>query len=292
MSLSGIPEIRYATRWRGAVTLDALLADTQVRKVAFAKARSLGYVNQDAEDCFQLGSINLWKALQAQPDLLADKGAAWVGIWIAFSGSRRSLWKHDVRAVAFEEAVGWRASDDWLSLHPRSRPERWAGWATRADQHIDFALLMRTLAQRYEHDSLKLFALYSLTTTVPMKDLLSVTHTQKNQFIEARNAVKADLRDLLEADTDRTQADVIQQIRQGRHLDCVTRVAEQVQDKQRLLLALYIVTTSATRQAVTELFGIGITAFRKEINQIKEMLGEEFRKSQHANSHTSIKTSV
>jgi hypothetical protein len=96
------PEPRYPTRWRAAATLEELLTDNQVRRVAFAKARSLGYTDQDAEDCFQLGSINLWKALQEQPTLLCDKGAAWVGIWMAFSGSRRALWKHKARCVPLD----------------------------------------------------------------------------------------------------------------------------------------------------------------------------------------------
>lgn len=265
------PEPQYATQWRGSATLEDILTDQNVKNVAFAKMRSLGYTDQDAEDCFQLGSLNLWKALEAQPTLLCDKRAAWVGIWIAFSGSRRALWKHKARCVPLDGAYHYGGN----------RPERWAGFATRIDERIDFELLMNTLAQRYDGDPVKLFALYSLTTSVKMKDVLSVARVQKNQMIEARSAVEEDMRKFLgrEAKDDIAEEFWTDQLKRGENLDCVTRVSERVMDNQRLLLALYVVTTSAKRMDVTALFGIGITAFRKEINQIKAMLAEEFRKA-------------
>ncbi|MBI1280132.1 MAG: hypothetical protein GC179_18530 [Anaerolineaceae bacterium] len=263
------PEAQYTTQWRGNATLEDILTDNNVKNVAFAKMRSLGYTDQDAEDCFQLGSLNLWKALEEQPTLLCDKRAAWVGIWIAFSGSRRTLWKHKAKCVALDGAYHYGGN----------RPEKWAGFATRVDQQIDFELLMNALAQRYDGDPLKLYALYSLTTSVKMKDVLSVANVHKNQMIEARNEVKAEMRELLEreSETDVSEEYWTDQLKRGEHLECVTHVAERVMDNQRLLLALYIVTTSAKRKDVTALFGIGITGFRKEIIQIKAMLAEEFR---------------
>lgn len=278
-----LPEPRYSTRWRAAVTLEELLTDTQVRKVAFAKARSLGYTDQDAEDCIQLGSINLWKALQEQPTLLADKGAAWVGIWIAFSGSRRALWKHEARAVALDDPnLDWQAVDERLLLYQRSRKERWATWATRVDERIDFELLMQTLAARYEHDYLKLLALYALTTSVKMKDVARMAGIDKKRFAGVvGNAVKEDIHALLEVNTQARSSDEYwtDQLQRGENLDCVMQVAERVMENQRLLLALYIVTTSATRKDVADLFNISLTAFRKDITRIKTLLAEEFRKA-------------
>lgn len=264
------PEPQYITQWRGNATLEEILTDKNVQNVAYAKMRSLGYTDQDAEDCFQLGSVNFWKALKEEPTLLCDKRAAWVGVWIAFSGSRRALWKHKTKCVSLDGAYHYGGN----------RPERWAGFATRVDEKIDFALLMNALAQRYDGDPLKLYALYSLTTSVKMKDVVAVAGVHKNQMIEARNGVKEDMRKLLErdAETDVSEEFWTDQLKRGENLECVTRVAERVMDNQRLLLALYIVTTSATRKDVTELFGIGITAFRKEVTQVKAMLAEEFRK--------------
>lgn len=268
---SNEPEPQYLTQWRGAATFEDILTDKNVQNVAYAKMRSLGHTDQDAEDCFQLGSLNLWKALKDQPTLLTDKRAAWVGVWIAFSGNRRALWKHKARCVPLDSAYHYGGN----------RPERWAGFATRIDEQIDFELLMNTLAQRYDGDPLKLFALYSLTTSVKMKDVVSVAGVDKNQMVEARNIVKADMRKLLEQDTevDVSQEAWTNQLQRGENLECVTRVAERVMDNQRLLLALYIVTTSTTRKDVTDLFGIPLTKFRKEIAQIKMMLAEEFRKA-------------
>jgi hypothetical protein len=82
------PEIRYLTRWRGLATMEELLTDTQVRKTAFAKARSIGYIDLDAEDCFQLGCLNLWQTLREQPTLLCDKGAAYQPHGLGRSGQR------------------------------------------------------------------------------------------------------------------------------------------------------------------------------------------------------------
>lgn len=264
------PEPQYTTQWRGSVTLEDILTDKNVQNVAYAKMRSFGYTDQDAEDCFQLGSLNLWKALKDQPGLLCDKRAAWVGVWIALSGSRRALWKHKARCVPLDGAYH----------DGGNRPERWAGFATRVDERIDFELLMNALAQRYDGDPLKLYALYSLTTSVKMKDVGSVAGVHKNQMVEARNAVKADMQKLLVRDAETVVSEEFwtDQLKRGENLECITRVAERVIDNQRLLLALYIVTTSAKRKDVTELFSIGITAFRKEVIQIKMMLAEEFRK--------------
>ncbi|NOG49623.1 MAG: hypothetical protein HND48_09405 [Chloroflexi bacterium] len=264
-------ESQYVTQWRGRATLEDILTDQNVQNVAFAKMRSLGHTDQDAEDCFQLGALNLWKALEEQPGLLCDKRAAWVGIWIAFSGSRRALWKHKARCVPLDEAYHYGGN----------RPERWAGFATRVDERIDFELLMNALAQRYDGDPLKLFALYSLTTSVKMKDVLSVAGVQKNQMVEARSTVKADLRELLEDDEkdDTSEEFWTDLLKRGENLECVTRVAERVMDNQSLLLALYIVTTSAKRRDVAALFSIPLTKFRTEIAQIKMMLAEEFRRT-------------
>jgi DNA-directed RNA polymerase specialized sigma24 family protein len=278
------PEVTYETRWRGEAIFEDLLSDPQVRKVAFAKMRSLGYTDEDAEDCFQLGTIKLWQALREQPSLLSDKGAAWVGVWIAQAGSVRSLWKHKARSVPLTDP----------DVYGNRRLERWASWATRVDQRIDFALLMNALAQRYDGDSIKLFALYSLTTSVKMKDVQAAAHAHKNQLIEARNKVKYDIREFLELDEDIDPADEYWtgQLQRGESLECVTRVAERVMDNQRLLLALYIVTTSATRKAVTELFNIPLTKFRQDIAQIKAMLAEECRKVSYGKSKVTPVTSL
>lgn len=264
------PQQQYTTQWRGGATLEEILSDKNVQNVAFAKMRSFGYTDQDAEDCFQLGSINFWKMLKDQPDILYDKRAAWVGVWIALAGSRRSLWKHKARCIPLDD------SDRRIN-----RPERWATFATRVDEQIDFSLLMNSLAQRYDGNPLKLYALYSLTTSVAMKDVISSASVHKNQMVDARNVVKKDLRALLQPDDRPSFEDKnwIAELKRGENLDCVARVAEKIVDNQRLLLALYVVTTSATKKDVIELFSIGRTAFRKEINQIKIMLAEEYRKS-------------
>lgn len=150
------------------------------------------------------------------------------------------------------------------------------------DKRIDFTLLMNALAQRYAEDPLKLFALYSLTTSVTMKAVQSVAHAHKNQLIDARHAVTQDIQAWLETE-ESTVSDTfwMAQLQRGENLACVTRVAERVMDNQRLLLALYIVTTSAKRKDVADLFSIPLTKFRQEIAQIKSLLAAEYRRTNH-----------
>lgn len=275
------PEPTYHTKWRGACTLQELLEDTHVRRVAYSKMRSLGNIDEDAEDCFQIGATRLWKTLQTTPDLLAEQSAGWLGVWIAHSGSRREFWKHRLRKANFDDPeFDLETADERLELYPHRRTERWATFATQTDEHIDFELLMNTLAQRYDGDPLKLFALYSLTTSVRMKDTLPVVGAHKNQMIQARNEVKQDMQMILKTDSD-TNLDSefwMKNTTDEKTLRAIQLVAERVMDNQRLLLALYIVTTSAKRKDVTELFGIGITWFRREVIQIKQLLSEEVRK--------------
>lgn len=46
-----------------------------------------------------------------------------------------------------------------------------------------------------------------------------------------------------------------------------------------LLLALYVVTTSASKKTVAETFGYGLTAFGKDIRKIKGMIAERYRRA-------------
>lgn len=207
------------------------------------------------------------------PNLLLDKSVAWVGVWIAQAGSIRSLWKHKARSVPLTDP----------DVYGNRNLERWASWATRVDQRIDFTLLMKALAQRYDGDPLKLFTLYSLTTSVKMKDVQIAAQVHKNQLIDARNKVKQDIYKFLELDEETNLSDEYwtDQLQGEQTLEYVARVAERVMDNQRLLLALYIVTTSVKRKAVAELFSIPLTKFRQEIIQIKRMLAEEWRRMKY-----------
>lgn len=264
-------EPTYQTRWLGAVKIEDILGDPQVRKVAFAKMRAMGHLNDDAEDCFQLGTINLWKALKQDRELLTDKGAAWVGIWVALSGSRRALSRHRKRNVPLFETTSVDGT----------RPERWANFASQIDQRIDYAILMNTLAQQYACDPVKLLALRTLTTSLSMKDSMGIGGTHKNQMIKARNAVKADLQQyFLEQQLKISEEiDWAKMIKAGEKLECVERVANRITQNQRLLLALYVLTTSAKRKDVAELFDIGLTTFRKDIAKVKGLLASEYRRS-------------
>jgi hypothetical protein len=116
---------------------------------------------------------------------------------------------------------------------------------------------------------------------------LSVVGAHKNQFIQIRSVVKHDLKNLLEQDSEGKNVEdefwTFQHQDQVRH---VRRVAEQVIDYPRLLLALYVITTSAKCKDVTELFDLKRTSFRKDIAKVKIMLSEERVRTRKVNSFT------
>ena len=71
---------------------------------------------------------------------------------------------------------------------------------------------------------------------------------------------------------------LLQQIRQhDRFIEIVAAIARKVAHNWRMLLALYVETTSVTQRAVTELFNIGHHAFgRREGRLIRRMLAAEY----------------
>ena len=69
------------------------------------------------------------------------------------------------------------------------------------------------------------------------------------------------------------------QLARGEGLEHITAIAQEVMHDPRLLLALYVVTTSASKKAVAETFGYGLTAFGKDIRKIKAMLAERYRRA-------------
>jgi hypothetical protein len=72
---------------------------------------------------------------------------------------------------------------------------------------------------------------------------------------------------------------LLQQIREhDRFVEIVAAIVQKVAHNWRLLLALYVETTSVTRLAVAELFNIGHHAFgRREGRLIKRMMAAEYR---------------
>ena len=69
------------------------------------------------------------------------------------------------------------------------------------------------------------------------------------------------------------------QLARGEGVDHITDIAQEVMHDQRLLMALVVVTTSASKKEIAETFGYGLTAFGKDIRKIKAMIAERYRRA-------------
>jgi DNA-directed RNA polymerase specialized sigma24 family protein len=188
------PERRYPTRWGGRLTLETILADPQVHRAAYAKLHQLGLSDEaDQEDCLQQGAIKLWQALENDPRLLADKGPAWVGIYLTYSGNPKGFLRYRRRLRRFDTPeLDWMDAEEHLLTDQGLGVEQGiVEWTRRVDEQIDLARFMNLMANRYAQDTRKLLALYALTTSVQAKDIASVMGLHpKNYAAAVGNAVK------------------------------------------------------------------------------------------------------
>jgi DNA-directed RNA polymerase specialized sigma24 family protein len=192
------PVRRYTTRWSGRMTLETILADPQVKRSAYAKLHQLGLVDEaDQQDCLQEGAIKLWQALEKDPQLLADKGAVWLGIYLTYSGNPKRFLRHSRRQHRFDHPdFDWTDAEEYLLAGDRAGQGREAvGWEQQVDEQVDLARFMSIIANRYAQDTQKLLALYALTTSVQTKDVAPVIGLHpKNYAAAVGNQVKQEVR--------------------------------------------------------------------------------------------------
>lgn len=184
------PEHHYATHWQERQTFEQIILHPVVRRAAYAKAYQLGLEDEDVEDCVQQGYIKLWERLSKQPDLLADKGPVWAGIYIAYSGNPRGFHRHYQKRRRFADPdFDWDIADEHLQIGiPVNRSLE---WMQVVDEEIDIARFMHLMATHYAHDTRKLLALYALTTSVRTKDVASILGIhEKNYATAVGNRVK------------------------------------------------------------------------------------------------------
>ena len=277
-------EATYPTRWGGPMTLEQIINDPVVRRAAFAKARRLGLQDEDREDCVQQGFIRLWQKLRDDPNLLVDKGPLWAGIYVAYSGNAKQFHRHNMRESSFPNPV-WdgQAADDYSPLGRSSgiRPMH-APWATEVDETIDVNRFMDAMMQHYSDHPRKLVALQAIMGAISSKEAARRLEIHEKNFAatvgqQVRQEVQALLPDILKD----TQADAWEaKLARGEGVEHITAIAQEVMHDQRLLLALYVVTTSTSKKEVARTFGYGLTAFGKDIRIIKQMIAARYRTKQ------------
>jgi len=135
----------------------------------------------------------LWERLSKHPDLLADKGPVWAGIYIAYSGNPKGFHRHYQKRKRFSDPdFDWDKADEHLQIGiPLNRPLE---WTQAVDERLDIARFMNLMATYYAHDTRKLLALYALTTAVRTKDVASVIGIhEKNYAVAIGNRVKQEV---------------------------------------------------------------------------------------------------
>jgi hypothetical protein len=275
-------EPHYPTGWGGPLTLEQILTHPVVQRAAFVKAGRLGLNRDDQDDCIQRGSIRLWQALQADPTLLADKAPQWVGLYLAYRGDPKHFHRHNRRQRTFRDpAFDWPVADEYLPLGSRSAPEpSHATWATEVDESLDVRRFMDTLMQHYAANPRQQIALQAVMGTISSQEAArQLGLHQKNFAASLGNLVRQEVQARLPETLKPAQIESWQaQLARGEGVDHVAQIAQEVMHNQRLLLALYVVTTSASKKAVARTFGYGLTAFGRDIRQIKQLIAERYRR--------------
>ena len=280
-SISDTLEPHYPTRW-GKLSLEQILRDPQVRRAAFAKAARLGLNPADQEDCIQRGAIKLWQRLQKEPGLLADKGPQWVGIYLTYSGDPKAFQRQHARQQVFSDPdFDYETADEYLPLGQLSgHSPAHADWTTEVDESLDVQRFIDAMLQHYAAAPEKQIALQAVIGQLSYKEAAQRLGMDEKHFAatighQVRQEVQARLPDSMKAaHPESWQA----QLARGEGVDHITAIAREVEHDPRLLLALYVVTTSASKKAVAETFGYGLTAFGQDIRKIKDMIAERYRR--------------
>lgn len=287
------PAPTYPTRWGGQMTLEQIITDPQVRRAAFAKAGRLGLSHDDCEDCLQEGFIKLWQKLGADPGLLADKGPVWAGIYVAYSGNPKQFHRHNRRQQALTgPRFEGQAADEYTKPASLSgeRPTH-AGWTQQVDETIDVNLFASAMTAHFAADPRKLVALQAITGAISAQQAAHQLGMHEKNFAAAiGNQVRQEAQALLPNTLKAARPESWEtQLTRGEGVEPITRIAQEVQHNQRLLLALYVVTTSARKKDVAQTFGYGLTAFGKDIRKIKALIAARYRRDNTAsiptNSH-------
>lgn len=275
-------EPAYPTGWGRSLSLEQIITDPVVCRAAFAKAARLGLAETDQQDCVQQGFIRLWQKLQAEPTLLADKGPLWVGIYVAYSGNAKQFQRHNTRQQVFSDpAFDWRDADEYLRLGllTDKRPTH-ARWTAEVDESLDVRRFLKAMRQHYADNPRKLVALQAVTGAISAKEAArQLGMHEKNFAAGIGNRVRREVQALLPDNFKEAQPRSWQvPLARGEWLEHIAAVAQEVMHDQRLLLALYVVTTSASKKEVAKTFGYGLTAFGKDIRKIKQMLAARYHR--------------
>jgi hypothetical protein len=265
------------------MTLEQIITDPVVRRAAFAKAGRLGLDDEDREDCVQQGLIRLWQKLRDDPGLLADKGPLWVGIYVAYSGNPKQFHRHNMRERAFPHLAGDGQDADDYRVLGRSSGERstHAPWTTEVDETIDVNRFVNAMMQHYADNPRKLVALHAITGAISSKAAArQLGVNEKNFAASIGNQVRCEVQALLPAPLKAAHPESWEvKLARGEGVEHIIEIAQAVMHDQRLLLALYVVTTSVTKKDVARAFGYGLTVFGEDIRKIKHMIAAHYHQA-------------
>ena len=284
----GVSQDTYPTRWGGDMSLAQIITDPVVCRAAFAKTGHLGLQDEDQADCVQQGFIRLWQKLRDEPRLLADKGPVWAGIYVAYSGNPKRFHRHNLRQQPLTRPArhGHAADPHEPWNHLSATTSTHAAWAAEVDESIDVDAFIHAMTQRYADDPRKQVALQAVIGAIPAKEAARrLGVNEKNYAAAIGNQVRQDVQAHLPDNFKATRSEPWEaQLARGEGVEHITQIAQEIMHDQRLLLALYVVTTSVTKKAVAQTFGYGLTRFGKDIRTIKDMIAAEYQAAARSSS--------
>jgi hypothetical protein len=312
------PEPRYPTGM-GNLTFEELVGKT--RRIVGNTLRQAGMDNpDDIDDALQSGYMKVYRQLQENPDLFADKPKCYIvkNIYFRSKAQRYAHFRHYHKLV-YDADPNWLMSD--IGINTRE-----------SDFWIDMEVVLAKVVaviEASERSQLKLLILYCMITQAkscevgPLFESSAKTFTKHVREVRAllqaylphyrpynpkSQAVQAEAECILaepysgnlvcdiylNKPANRTLSDLsrfdkyhavaydetlLQQIHEHDcFVDIVAAIARKVSHNWRMLLALYVESTSVTRRAVSDLFDIGLHSFgRREGRLIRRMMVAEYR---------------
>ena len=166
----------YPTGWAGEMTFQQIY-DNLAHYVSNVM-KNFGVLPYELPDCLQIGFMALWETLIQQRDFLAEKTRKQTVFFVLarckISSMRCGEYRYDSLDALISSDWHNTAEEHIIDGLQHLRGERWAGWATEIDMHVDIEQIICKLAEKYANSFKHLVALYYVTTQVSRVDAASI----------------------------------------------------------------------------------------------------------------------
>ena len=249
---------------------------------------------QHVPDLLQQGWLRLWKALQEDPQLLAERSRLATADYVANRCGSSTLQYYLKRYTSYHQFTNWDQPDSEVfednitdivigsSLKSTSRG-RHSLFARKVDIHLDVARAIQDVAAWCGDNLKKLAALYYITTSVKQVDAgriaglkIDKPKGRKPRCVALQYWTKRVLERLQEAFSAYQPIEPNRKhwrecVKNG-ELDPVIELASKYADKPDRLLALYVLTTQVSTTTVVQELGVNHCKLKYATECVREEL--------------------